>query len=590
MILLLIDNQPVNLQSDFNFKFTSENVYFTAASSYTFDIHLSLKDEINAKIFNHINIRDFEKKKIRFDAKLYIEAKLILSGIAVVTNITDDLLSLQLLGGNSSTNFIMKLENTYLDEINITATRKVSSTNSYERNALYTYGPFPETNWVQYPVITSDGDIFNNVIISYDYKIFPTMGGFLKNNVDFSRNRISQPYLLHVINSVCKFLGLTIVENDLLTSPFKDIAIFNRVLPHWTIQQFIDEVERFCTVIFDIDDVTNNVRIKFRETYFNSRPVESIEVVDSYEVEVNEEETTDISNADLTFALPYEDKLLRIDPERYSSIPKKEYNSVDEMKTDVENNTNLYSLNKYIIKVGERDFVIQNGEIVEVNLLSDLNRGKGGEKMALNIVPARITPIQVEFARLYYGSSERDGYSKETIDTLIIPAVQIEDTIDYIPSSVRERTYSAATTKDAVTLIQEDVEKKNTSSVMLVALVSGIKEPCRSVDGTKTYYMFTSYVNYIAPQRKTGIIPYHFSLMLKNVEPYQSLYSYFSRIKKIDTTRLFHMKFIADKMMNTNCIYNIHGKLYVPLRFEYKISNKGKDKLVDGFFYPYAIE
>ena len=108
MIALYINDLPAIIKSGTSIKLTRENPFFTSAGDYTLDVVLSLSGCLeNLRIFGALQYRAVSLKFLagkKFPFRLVTEL-LTLEGTAIVTNVTQDEVKVQLLAGNSALNF-----------------------------------------------------------------------------------------------------------------------------------------------------------------------------------------------------------------------------------------------------------------------------------------------------------------------------------------------------------------------------------------------------------------------------------------------------------------------------------------------------
>ena len=119
MIELLLDNKPAVLRENVSIKLTRENVYFNKTCSYTYDIELPMQCAENRAIFGSINRVDTVTEYRELHAVLRVDNKVLLDGKAVINQVTENAVKVQLLGGNSEMNFYTKGEELYVDELDL---------------------------------------------------------------------------------------------------------------------------------------------------------------------------------------------------------------------------------------------------------------------------------------------------------------------------------------------------------------------------------------------------------------------------------------------------------------------------------------
>ncbi len=119
MIELFLDGKPAVVKDSVSIKLTRENVYFTKSGSYTYDVELPLQCTENRAIFGSINRKDVDTQFQEFHAVLRVDNEVLLEGRAIINNVTENSVKVQLLGGNADMNFTRKGSEIYIDELDL---------------------------------------------------------------------------------------------------------------------------------------------------------------------------------------------------------------------------------------------------------------------------------------------------------------------------------------------------------------------------------------------------------------------------------------------------------------------------------------
>lgn len=119
MIQLILDGQQAVIKDNTTIKFTAGNPYFTKSDSYTFDVELPLAVEANRRIFGWLQRKDVPKAERVLQARLIVDNVTLLTGKAHITAVTDAAVKIQLLGEASAYNFGNKMDQTYIDELDL---------------------------------------------------------------------------------------------------------------------------------------------------------------------------------------------------------------------------------------------------------------------------------------------------------------------------------------------------------------------------------------------------------------------------------------------------------------------------------------
>lgn len=311
-IRLLIDKQEVHLSAETNAIFVSKNPFFTKQGEHTMDIDIDLHDPQNALVYQNIHRIDVDSIPSNRDAIMTDERGLILHGTEIILQINNDSAKIQIVAGNSELNYLAgtrsKIRQLYLGKVvNLTGSSFADFMRSTwtDENADCVFSPFCYYNPSKYEPYQFSGfhewndedkkQYYLKPFVSSDITInftetgqgFPYATGITME----TDNAFPMPYLHAIVRMFIESLGYTvgknaIAEDDLL----KKIVIVQRsnfeyyslMLPDWTISEFIDEVEKFCNVLFDIDQESKVVNVCKVNEFYQDYHITSIKSSDIY--------------------------------------------------------------------------------------------------------------------------------------------------------------------------------------------------------------------------------------------------------------------------------------------------------------------
>ena len=101
MTQVFLDGQEVVVQNKTSIKLIKENPFFTKSGSSTLGITLPMHIEQNLKVLGHLNRLDNLTTPITLSATIKSGNKTIITGEAVVTEITEKSVKVQILGGTA---------------------------------------------------------------------------------------------------------------------------------------------------------------------------------------------------------------------------------------------------------------------------------------------------------------------------------------------------------------------------------------------------------------------------------------------------------------------------------------------------------
>lgn len=571
MTRLFIDGQEVVLSENFELELITENPYFTRNGEYTYDIDIDLRDAHNRSIYQNINRSDVTKGIKNRKATLMSGALEIISGMEVVLSIENYTAKIQIVAGNSQLNYEggdTNIRSMLLDGISMSSQEAV--------NTLF--GNFPEYKVVYPPIVNyteSNGDmsILNNVQVGEDISFTDV------------ENISPQYYLLYVIENLITKLGFTKGVNELeddpvwsrlfIVNPYKD-SILQELLPDWTINEFIEQIELFLDCIISIDKVNGRFNIISLNKYFENQDIVYLDNV----IDDSVEKTFDV---DTNYAFAY--KYVSYD------LPSDKYYNYLKLKDGVRENCSIvsspewddfqtqyeqYYSGPYILHSDEYglDYVVTDysvsGEtkkgLIIVDRFKDAGDLDSRDKSSFQIVPAEIEEISI--------------YSVTGGRYLIGPAVKKLKT-DPGSNAIND-------------LINSSEVKSDIPDKLYVGIYYGIQKalnrgpnefPGEYWDkmpmGSNDRYFIQEPTTLGGNQAILTLPDYTITLDGDN--------GLFNRIYKnkreIDTSVEYTFQFLTNTVYKLDRIFVIRNKRYYCKEIRYKITPKGMDKIAEGVFY-----
>lgn len=571
MTRLFIDGQEVVLSENFELELITENPYFTRNGEYTYDIDIDLRDAHNRSIYQNINRSDVTKGIKNRKATLMSGALEIISGMEVVLSIENYTAKIQIVAGNSQLNYEggdTNIRSMLLDGISMSSQEAV--------NTLF--GNFPEYKVVYPPIVNyteSNGDmsILNNVQVGEDISFTDL------------ENISPQYYLLYVIENLITKLGFTKGVNELeddpvwsrlfIVNPYKD-SILQELLPDWTINEFIEQIELFLDCIISIDKVNGRFNIISLNKYFENQDIVYLDNV----IDDSVEKTFDV---DTNYAFAY--KYVSYD------LPSDKYYNYLKLKDGVRENCSIvsspewddfqtqyeqYYSGPYILHSDDYglDYVVTDysvsGEtkkgLIIVDRFKDAGDLDSRDKSSFQIVPAEIEKISI--------------YSVTGGRYLIGPAVKKLKT-DLGSNAIND-------------LINSSEVKSDIPDKLYVGIYYGIQKalnrgpnefPGEYWDkmpmGSNDRYFIQEPTTLGGNQAILTLPDYTITLDGDN--------GLFNRIYKnkreIDTSVEYTFQFLTNTVYKLDRIFVIRNKRYYCKEIRYKITPKGMDKIAEGVFY-----
>lgn len=587
MTELYIDGKLAVLPEGNTISFTSENPYFTKSSNYTMDIELPMPD--NVGIFGHIHRLDITKKKTILPAVLLVNSRCMLYGSAVLLSVEDELVKVQLVSGNAEFNLLTN-ENIYIDELDLgTAFWPNNNQNNFQdptKMSAY-YGSVDDCEVIWLPVCFQEAkweNIQNDVIYDFGTNRFTLC--------PYYGRRCVQPYLLTVIRKMVQHFGYTFDASFFDDNFLRHVYIASAVssnkiadaLPHWTVSEFFDEIERFLGVVTVVDERSKVVRLVDLNAYFSNPDEERIDytkLLREFTVEIGEDKNEkDLSTGNISYDLPdaTDDGYCRLDKDLFEAAFKVEYESYEKMQAAWSAMGDSDKKNTLFV-VGKRYYINYNQDnknnLREVHLYADLIRDPSADvDTILQIVPAKIQQFNVGV----YGSvAEYDLHRPYTSMVINIPAVNYQLTV-----AKNEKFNIQEAIEGEVKL--EEKQKKN--ETMEVAFNTGIfnRQNVTFQGQTHAYdyaYPFTDYLQKTSAQL-TDFLPY--SLSLNAVCP-DSVGYRLARLALFHSDIPYTIQFLARKLPDVNRVFLMDNKKYLCEKVEAEIEGNGLSEIMKGTFY-----
>lgn len=289
MIHLYADGREVALPSDLSFQYNVENPFVTEAEGYSMSIDVPLTAGDNIEIFGMILRLDVDIDKIRYDA-LLMTPQYTASGVLAVVGVSETSVKLQFLQGRSAQNFNAKLDETYINELDLggpALSYRSQDVAPSDTLASIDSGAVAVTlPWI----LASSGEIVHNQMRKN------TTLNRLEWHPD-TRFISYMPYLLVVAKRICTAAGYTYDFSQWESSVMRYLIVcnvmpeslkmynFSYPLPHWSISEFFENIGSVLHGRFTIDTAARHVSFSTDSAILSaSGKVHLSEVVDEFSV------------------------------------------------------------------------------------------------------------------------------------------------------------------------------------------------------------------------------------------------------------------------------------------------------------------
>lgn len=617
---LFINDIQADLYDDFTLDMEYENEFFSNASEYSLDIELPLEGSPNnQKIFGHINRVTVPKVDVDLQVAAYVNGRSVAYGRAVVIDITDKSVTIQILGNTSE--FNNYADTVYIDKLELgNAVAPKPSDKFFElvggRDELQEadyhcfFGSVDDTDMVFFWAFNRNPTtkaeyypVFSNI---YPISIFPmassVSGGCVY--IDGFDRYSCQPYLLRVIERVMMAIGYKIRRNDINHHWLRNLYICNYVskywttncdatrpdpddttvgygrpmtsaLPHWRLSTFIDEVEKLCACVFLFNSHNKTVDIVMLNRFYDESvlqtKIDDDKVIDEYCVDVQQsDDGKDLADGNISFNKSYVDKYLKVDREVLASISQtKHYDNFDALQAGYDQmGVKQRNVVLFVDDSTGRQYINYTADgksaLKETNVFGELFRGEDKPNVELNIVPANT----VRFGVGWWLSQNQQH-----------PTVGVDLNVPF--TEQQEEQANASTAQEIIESNTATNEESEDKSCIEVMLSTGENHLRTAYQGKELRYPapFTDF-NMDAVPKDT--FP-KMSLSLKDVCE-QSLGHLYRSIPNYQSDKTYIIKFVSSSLPDVRGIFLIHNQRYVCRKLSVTYDD-GDTFIFEGEFY-----
>lgn len=305
-MIVLINNKPAVLKKGTSFDFISENRFFTGADSYTLSITFPIRGcARNIDIFGHIYRKDFDFERELLACEIH-DLHFHKYGAVSIVSVSETEVKTQFLEGRSATNFYSSLDDIYINEIEMPRIDIMAHWEAAHYLRSYAQQRRDEEDGGEYLGFVCLPWV-NNTSGNIQNKMVANRNGFTYSGGDRYEDPyvMGFPYLVEVIRQVLTYTGysfdLSALENSqwanlVVCQGFPltwDMKFMHQILPHWTVSEFLEQVELLTNGSFELDGKLQRFTFSFNYDLIEEMPVMPIEeVVDSHSVEIAEESDT----------------------------------------------------------------------------------------------------------------------------------------------------------------------------------------------------------------------------------------------------------------------------------------------------------
>ena len=623
MITCIINGHRAYPKSTSSIKVTYANQYVTDDGEYTYDITFPMNILANRDIFSNISRLEVKKNIAKFDdCKLYVDSKIIMSGVGTILSVNQQEVKLQIVGGKSRIKFNEKMTKHYIDEIPFGTADKPGYTvglsqgrkepqkikDIYRLNEDKSEFLGVEGKWCFVPVRDETNDLIANFV-----GVARTRH-FIGYNAPFIMNLAVQPNLMYIFRKVVEYEGYSLKRNDFDCKPWNLLYIASayktrelcKALPHWSSYTFIEEFRKLFNATIVFDDIKKTCSVINASELTTADSVE-IEPLDEYNTDYDEDgsfSTSSTANLEYNlgdsanrgnyevipkkvfdrFEIVHTEELIEImDPDKRFTLTTLLWSERQKRQTIIEN------FDDYYIYVED-----ENGnKIWELaGIWSPLIRDSSSEDYVnLNISPAAQVVENIDF-KTY---RKEDSYSEKRC-LLSIPNDKEPDSKEF---DIDGDGYSYTSVQDAIDdesaldNSEDDQECMNIFFILPGRVQEGewpvhsswVTEKSRWPQFMTDYRINDNYVYSNNALIDIYGVFYSLSLRKKSERGATCLGSLHDNGFKIDKRNCYEVKFKSADIPDPSKIYIIRNKRFVCEKIEMEVKDDTIVPIYTGYFY-----
>lgn len=584
MTELWIDGVAVVLPTNMSVTVKRENPFFTKNGEYTYELNIDLSNSTNASLYKHLNrYNSIVEIKEKRTAILIADNRMYCNGTEIIIGWTEQKVKIQIASGNSELNYLIggDLMISFLEM------PTTSPLDPVYPNKRWIEKLYPDIDFCLSPILNrTSGIMMNEWTLNWNATELKYELG-LKPDYQ-TTNFIPQPFLCAYIKNVLGGIGYTLTSNALEETVWKDLYIchinrtneWGKMLPGWSVKDFIEEVEKLFNASLIIDNRQRTAMLVLNQVYYlNSKTTHVQSIIDQHEIECEDEEQKLHQQSNIKYSFPdnsyYRHRCLPVSiiNKAKKAIKDKEVPLFFYFLEPEHKNTNILVTDEFdgAEYIYEREIYYgwAVGPIYKlVNEFKSLERKEASNTIDLEMIP-------VELKELEWPTPVSGMPANEKSYLYMFPVMDEKD-------------------NDTTT---EDIDDLSTQ------IENAVSDSGEITKG-KICLAFHQGLNNSHPNNMTGIFPMPFTdetirgglgeiwntnskgatLKLANMNDY-----FYSGAYEIDKKHPIKIKSYDANVYDTRGIFEINNKRYVCKETEYVLTTDGRKKAWNGVFYPIRI-
>lgn len=600
MIYCVLDGDRVYPSLSSNIKITRENPELKDKGSYTLDVTFPMSIYENQLKFRHLNRIDVSLSKNDYDsATLYVDHVAVISGIGVITSVSNKEVKLQIMNANSEFKYASGFDKRYIDDMfkwwnspgilggkYLPGSPPTVAPSNFFELFMPTIINYTEATQKQSHVGDASIGIYTPV---YDETNDCIVNEIVKGKNDgplLMINQECQPNLLYMMKQAMLNMGYIADLSAIDTFPWNRIYIVNTgsILPHWTLERFITEFKAF----FGLSLRFEGNKAIFGQINYDAEAV-SYECLDEFTSEYDDEGIQSNSTSNLRYNLydsPEKTFYTEIPDEIMTAFTLREYDSESAMiaafpsLTDTQKAQSVFSTptGYFYARTESATSTGATYTLVRAGQFNKLVRdAENDDAVDLGIAPVTMARIKVKFRQVRLDSNDglflngKFRTDAQADVTLILPTAESEEATNNQYSTVQQALEIGESIDNSTRSESERMEVffLGTGSKSFSSLSKNVTMAAVGTDPTIDDD-FTDKISFALTKAQQGTT--HIGQLQTGTN-------------RINGKNQRCIKFLCEDMPDPTNIYIFHGKRYLCEKIEIQVSDKGIDRVKTGYFY-----
>ena len=422
MTQLIIDGREAVLPQNLSVTVKRENSFFTKSGEYTYDLTLQLDNETNLSLYGFLSrVNKTDLVETKRPATLIADGRVYCRGTEIITRWTDEAVTIQIVSGESEMNYFIG-QDQKIEDLDL---------GSIAGNIKSGGGTYPSAGYCLATIRSSGGSILNN-----------PNGGQRTGDDMVTADTRPQPYLCELLRRIIGALGYNqgrSMVNQLEDTQFKNLFIVNTVftaeyakmVPGWTVKEFLTEVEKLTGAVFVTDNLNKTCDILLKTQYYMEATQYTIHnVVDAYQTEVEDDDSreAEFTSSDVSYDLPdhHWTKLMKLPSDFLETATVSDYASVGDIissaadpkvvKRDLSTGRLYIDVTREVSIINPEPQTETHRYLIEIDQFRDLDRENTSSTLELKITPAPMAQLG-RFGMEVIDLGANDGYQNYEADS-----------------------------------------------------------------------------------------------------------------------------------------------------------------------------